>query len=144
MPGLPSTCTSCLFKREPALPLYERGYDKTYLESLLRFLDWLIRLPEAAEQKLDYEIEQLKGEESMPFVTHWERRGEKRGRREGRKESLLETVLRQLKKKLGELDTQARAQIELLSVPALTELAEALLDFSEAEDLELWLARKSE
>lgn len=78
----------------------------------------------------------------MPFVTHWERRGERRGRKEGRKEGILETVLPQLKKKVGEMDAEIKAQVEKLSLARLTQLSEALLDFSELTDLEAWLNQK--
>lgn len=131
-------------KRELALLVYNRGDSSEYVGSLLRFLDWLIRLPEGAEEKLGKEIEALKGEKRMPYITSWERIAEKRGRKEGRKESLLKVVLSQLRKKLGRLDAEVKANIETLSLPALTQLAEALLDFSEVADLEVWLGRKAE
>ena len=79
----------------------------------------------------------------MPYITSWERMGVKRGRKEGRKEGQLELVLRQLKKKLGTLDAKIKTRIERLSLARLTQLSEALLDFSQATDLERWLKRKA-
>ncbi len=122
-------------KRELTLLLYEHGYSKDYEESLLRFLDWLIRLPEEAEAKLSNEVEVLKGEKPMPYVTSWERRGEKRGRKEGQ----FELVLRLLKKKFGALDAKFETQIKRLSMTQLMLLAEELLDFSQVTQLESWL-----
>ena len=48
-------------------------------------------------------------------------------------------VLRQLRKRLGELDESATAQIESLPTNRLEELGEALLDFRTSEDLAAWL-----
>jgi hypothetical protein len=134
-------------KRELSLLLYERDFSTEYKQSLLRFLDWMFRLPAPVEVKLDKEIDALTGGKSMQFVTHWERRGEKRGRKlgrqEGRQEGLLEVVLRLLQKKFGELDARVEAQIKRLSLDRLVKLSEALLDFSQTRDLERWLKRNS-
>ena len=130
-------------KRELTLLLYARGYSDAYRNSLLRFLDWMIRLPAPAEQKLDKEIESLREGKTMSFVTHWERRGERRGRKLGRQEGQLELVLRLLQKKFGELDARVEAQIKRLSLTRLMQLAEALLDFAQLADSERWLKRKA-
>ena len=79
----------------------------------------------------------------MPYVTHWERRGEKRGRKEGEKQGLLDAIFRLLNRKLGKLDDKVQAQIEKLSVARLKKLVEDLLDFSQPDDLERWLKRKA-
>jgi hypothetical protein len=126
-------------KRELALLLYGRGYNDEDNESLLRFLNWMIRLPEPAERKLDNEIDAVTGGKHMQYVTTWERRGEKRGRQEGQ----LGLVLLQLHKKFGKLDARVEAQIKRLSQTRLTQLAEALLDFSQTKDLGIWLKRKT-
>jgi hypothetical protein len=126
-------------KRELSLLLYEHGYSQEYKESLLRFLDWLIKLPEGVEQKLDKEIEALRKEKRMPYITNWERIAEKRGRKQGQ----LKVVQRLLKKKLGDVDSETKVRVEKLSLTRLAQLAEALLDFTEVADLELWLERKT-
>jgi flagellar biosynthesis/type III secretory pathway protein FliH len=125
------------------LLLRERGYSAEATYSLLRFLDWLIRLPEELEQKLGDEIEEITEGKRMPYVTSWERRGEKRGKKIGEKQGTLDTVTLLLKRKFGKLDADVKAQIEKLSVPRLKRLAEALLDFSQPDDLERWLKRKA-
>jgi hypothetical protein len=136
-----------LVKRELIVLLQERGYSTEATRSLLRFLDWLIRLPEELDQKLENEFEEFTEGKPMPYVTSWERIAEKRGRKEGKKiaakETLLDTVLRQLKRKVGKLDNDIKLQLEKLSVVRLKKLAEALLDFSQPDDLERWLKRKA-
>ncbi|MCI0524692.1 MAG: DUF4351 domain-containing protein [Acidobacteria bacterium] len=132
-----------LVKRELLLLLGERGYSDEAIYSLLRFLDWLIRLPEELAQKLEDEIEEITEGKRMPYVTSWERRGEKRGKKIGEKQGLLDAVTLQLKRKFGKLDADIKARLEKLSVARLKKLVEALLDFSQPDDLERWLKRKA-
>ncbi len=132
-----------LVKRELILLLRERGYSAEAMYSLLRFLDWLIRLPEELEQKLGNEIEEIAEERPMPYITSWERRGRKEGMKIGEKQGTLDTVIRLLKRKFGKLDANVKAQIEKLSLARLKRLAEALLDFSQPDDLERWLKRRA-
>ncbi len=129
-------------------PKHLRGKRLTdKLAKVLRFLDWLIRLPEELGQKLEDEIEKITGGKRMPYVTSWERRGEKRGRKEGKKigvkQGLLDAIIRQLNRKLGKLDAEVKTQIEKLSVARLRKLFEDLLDFSQPADLERWLKRRA-
>lgn len=79
----------------------------------------------------------------MPYITSWERRGEKRGKKIGEKQGLLDAITLLLKRKFGKLDAEVKAQLEKLSVVRLKKLAEALLDFSQPDDLERWLKRRA-
>lgn len=65
--------------------------------------------------------------------------GLQEGLQEGRQEEALALVLRQLKRRLGELSNYQVERIRPLSVVQLEELGEALLDFSNVEDLEAFL-----
>jgi predicted transposase YdaD len=67
--------------------------------------------------------------------------GRKEGREEGREEGHLAVVLRLLTRRCGPLRADVTAQVQQLAPPELLDLAEALLDFSSAEDLTHWLAR---
>ncbi len=62
-------------------------------------------------------------------------RGLEQGRQQG--ESLL--ILRQLKRRLGQIEPEDENRIEQLSVEQLEALGEALLDFSNRDDLLAWL-----
>jgi len=70
-----------------------------------------------------------------PFVLIGERRGIRQGRQAG--ESAL--VLRQLRRRLGPLPEARCRAIELLSLPKIEALGEALLDFDSPDDLSRWL-----
>jgi hypothetical protein len=85
-------------KKELILLLLRKGYRKPEIRSLLRFLDWLVRLPEGLEKQLSLEIEEETGGKTMGYVTSWERiakkegmmKGKKAGKREGIKAGKLE------------------------------------------------------
>ncbi|MEB3218962.1 MAG: DUF4351 domain-containing protein [Nostocales cyanobacterium 94392] len=49
------------------------------------------------------------------------------------------TIIRQLNRRFGQLDSSLITKVKALSIEKLDELAEALLDFSEVDDLITWL-----
>jgi len=58
---------------------YRRGYGKEQIKTLLKFIDWIIRLPDALEGKISDEIISIEEEYKMPYVTTWERRAKEEG-----------------------------------------------------------------
>jgi hypothetical protein len=71
---------------------YESGYSKKAIETLLKFIDWLIRLPIGYQDKLSIEVIKLEEEYKMPYVTSWEKMGEEKGEKRGIKKGKLETA----------------------------------------------------
>jgi predicted transposase/invertase (TIGR01784 family) len=65
--------------------------------------------------------------------------GEQKGRQEGRQEGELALILRQLTRRVGTITPEVEAQVRRLSLTQLDNLGEALLDFSQASDLDAWL-----
>jgi len=130
---------------------FERGYERKQVLSLLRFIDWVIALPEDLEYRLNDEIEELEEGKKMPYVTSWERRaekrglelGEKRGEKRGKKEGRIDVILLLLEQRLGEVEDDAREFVGKLTLRRLDDLAVALLDFTEPADLEKWLKRNN-
>jgi len=68
-----------------------------------------------------------------------EERGREQGLEQGMKTGELEITLRQLRSRCGGLSATQEACIRDLALPQLEALAEALLDFQGADDLETWL-----
>jgi hypothetical protein len=70
--------------------------------------------------------------------------GEARGREQGLEQGLkigeLELTMRLLQRRCGGLTPSQEARIRALPLPQLEALAEAVLDFQAAADLEAWLA----
>ena len=69
-----------------------------------------------------------------------EQRGRELGLEQGLKTGELEITLRQLLRRCGALTAKQEARIRALPLPELEALAEALLDFQGADDLNAWLA----
>ena len=66
--------------------------------------------------------------------------GLEKGLEQGLKTGELEITLRQLRRRCGALTATQEARISALPLPLLEALAEALLDFQGADDLNAWLA----
>ncbi len=49
--------------------LYERGYSRERVLSLLRFIDWLLELPPGQEAAFRRDVEVYEEEQAMPYVT---------------------------------------------------------------------------
>ncbi len=71
---------------------------------------------------------------------HHEARGRQQGLEQGLKTGELELTIRLLQRRCGGLTPSQEARIRALPLPQLEALAEALLDFQAAADLEAWLA----
>ncbi|MCC3528029.1 MAG: Rpn family recombination-promoting nuclease/putative transposase [Microcoleus sp. PH2017_22_RUC_O_B] len=65
--------------------------------------------------------------------------GRQLGLLEGRKDEALSLLTRLLTRRIGPIAPEIQEQIQTLSVEELEDLGEALLDFSEASDLNNWL-----
>lgn len=66
-----------------------------------------------------------------------------KGLQQGKQEGELAVVLRQLTRRIGSVDTEVQERLRGLSTFQLEDLAEALLDFSDATDLANWLRDRS-
>lgn len=66
-------------------------------------------------------------------------KGLQQGLQQGKQEGELAVVLRQLTRRIGTVDTEVQERLRGLSIAQLEDLAEALLDFSDATDLANWL-----
>jgi hypothetical protein len=77
---------------------YEIGYSKEDIRVLLKFIDWLISLPEGLNKQLSKKIEKLEEDYKMPYVTSWERIAKKEGVKIGVKKEKIETASRLLKR----------------------------------------------
>ena len=82
---------------------YKSGYSREQIDALLKFIDWIIRLPEDLSRELSIEISKFEEEYKMAYVTSWERIAKKDGIQEGIQEGIQ--VGRQEGIKDGKLDT---------------------------------------
>ena len=120
-----------------AKSLYQRGWSRTDILELFRFIDWMLRLPEALEERLWSEIRRFEEVQKMPYVTSVERIGIRKGIAQGLEKGLeqglereRQLLLRLIHKRFGpEVARQSEALLAgIADAQRLEDLGEALLD----------------
>ncbi len=109
-------------------------------------IHWVLILPEAFERSFWQELQEFEEERKVTYVTNAERFGFERGIEQGIEQGLQHErslILRQLNRRVGMIAPETEAQIRTLSLIQLEELGEALLDFSQPSDLNVWLRSHS-
>ena len=116
--------------------LLRRGFPRSDVEALFRFLDWLITLPPGLEEQFDAVVRTLEEEPSMTFVTGIERRALARGIAEGKAEGKAEVVGQLACKRLGKPSEAAVAWLaRFVTETDLDALLDRLLVVESWEDL---------
>jgi hypothetical protein len=106
-----------------AKSLYRRGYGRQDILELFRLIDWMVNLPEAAEQEFKKEIQRFEEENRMPYVTSFERLARKEGISQGIAEGILqkgrEDVIEVLDVRFGEVPSEVVEKINAIADPSL-------------------------
>ena len=105
--------------------LYRYSYDRDDVLKLLRFIDWLIRLPSALEHALRQELAELEEQTKMSYVTSWERFAREEGIQKGEQRGEAKALLRQIQFKFGPVTPDIESRIQT----------------AEPAQLEVWLTR---
>ena len=119
--------------------LYQRGYQRQDILELLRFIDWMLRLPEKLELQLRRDFTLIEEEQKMKYVTSWERFAEARGielgeaRGEARGEA--KTLLKLLKLKFGTVPEEAEEKINSADKVQLDYWVEKILTAQSVDSL---------
>lgn len=127
-------------KREMISLLYRYRYGRDDVLKLLRFIDWLIRLPDELERELRAELMVLAEEKSMAYVTSFERFAREEGL-DSERQLLLRLVRRRFNAGVMEHSRPLLGAIAEMKV--LEDLAEALLDCTDGEAWLAMLARQT-
>lgn len=88
--------------------LYQQGFEREDVLNLLAFVDWVLTLPQDLEREFLFEVEQLEAEQSMQYVTSFERSGIEKGKLE----ALLKGIALGLKLKFSESGQNLLPEIE--------------------------------
>lgn len=101
--------------------LYERGWDRSRVRKLFKFIDWLMRLPRDLAIQFRSQVDALQQEKNMPYVSSFEElsrlEGREEGREEGRLEALRLAIVDMLEARFGLLPPEIAAQIR--GIPSL-------------------------
>jgi len=115
-----------------AKSLYRRGYSRRDIMELFRLIDWMVNLPEAAEEEFKKEIQHFEEENQMPYVTSVERLARQEGLSQGIAEGIIqngrEVILDVLEVRFQEVPTEVIQKINQIEDPTLlkTILREAI------------------
>jgi predicted transposase YdaD len=80
-------------------------------------------------------LKRYEQDKQMPYITSIERMGIEQGRKEGERS----LIFRLLSRRVGVVPERLTARIEQLPIAQLESLGEALLDFTQLDDLVQWL-----
>jgi predicted transposase YdaD len=123
-----------------ALVQLQQNEQLVELESLLGFFASFVLETELVQQIMRWDMTVLR---ESPWYLEIQQEGEQRGRLEGEQRGKLEgeqsVILRQLARRIGNVTPDQQAQIRALSIYQLEALAEALLGFSQPDELTNWL-----
>ena len=94
--------------------LLGRGYPRKQIKQLLRFVDWVLTLPDEEEQEvrqvLEREVKQMK-----KYVTSWERMAKAEGKLEGKLEALRTTICEIIELRFGSVPPHLRELVNHLT-----------------------------
>ncbi len=107
--------------------LYEGGWQRRDVLELLRFIDWVLKLPPLLETRFDDELARLETEKKMRYVTSWERKGFLRGE--------ASVLKRLLKRRFERLPEWVDERLERASREELDGWADRILEAKALEDV---------
>ena len=102
---------------------------------LLRFIDWLNRLPRRLELALRQELADLEEQIKMSYVTSWERFAREEGREEGEQRGEAKALLRLLQVKFGPMPPDIESRVQTAEPAQLDVWLTRILTAATPEDL---------
>jgi len=118
--------------------------DPARMQLISGFVDTYLKLNRSEELEFEQEISTFtpsEQESGMEIITSWMEKGIERGIERGIEQGFIrekELILRQIKRKLGEIDSELETEIKALDIERVEALGEALLDFNSVQDLTDW------
>jgi len=107
--------------------LYERGLARQDILDLFRFIDWVMTLPEALENRFRDDVIRFEAEMSMPYITSIERRGIEQGKR-----AVLRRLLTQ---RFGVLPSWVELRLDTARAEQLDAWTDRLIESSDLDEL---------
>ncbi|MCP3963278.1 MAG: DUF4351 domain-containing protein [bacterium] len=115
--------------------LYQGGYQQRDVLELLRFIDWLLKLPTELDAQFGQEIERLEAETRMQYVTTWERKGIEKGIEKGIQQGEASLLRRQLARRFDRLPDWVEQRLAGASRDELETWADRVLEARALEDV---------
>jgi hypothetical protein len=123
--------------------LYERQQSREEIVSLFHLIDWMLHLPEKHEIIFEADLESVKAEPNMPYVSSFEKRaldrgeaiGEARGEERGLEKGLRQSLESLLELRFGPLPSWAVEQLGKAPTAVLSAWMPRVLDAPKLEDV---------
>ena len=122
-------------KREIIWLLYQYRYAREDVLALLRFIDWMLRLPRVLELELRDEMITFEESSKMSYVMSYERFALERGEQLGMQRGETKALLRQIQAKFGSPTPEQLQRIESAEIPQLDAWIDRILTASTLEEL---------
>ncbi len=126
-------------KKQLLTVLFEKKYTKKRIEALIKFIDWMLQLPETLDQHIEDAIIETTGGKRMPYVTSWERRAAERAAEKAKKEGLAEGLTEGIEKGLeeGTMKTKIETARKMLGEGLDIEVIERVTGLDKGKILQL-------
>lgn len=111
--------------------LYDGGWERQNVLELLRFIDWVLKLPPELESRFKDEAKRLETEKNMRYVTSFERLG----REEGFLQGEASVIKRQLKRRFERLPKWVEERLEQATRDELEGWADRVIEAKALEDV---------
>jgi len=111
--------------------LYQKGFDKNKVHELLRFIDWLIQVPEEIMIQYHNQIEEIEWEQKMTYITSFEKYGFHMGQQSGESKAL--NIL--LKQKFKTIPQKYKKLIQIAKSEELATYLKRVLSANTLEEI---------
>ncbi|MBF0427907.1 MAG: hypothetical protein HQL94_03225 [Magnetococcales bacterium] len=108
--------------------LYKRGFSQQQIVNLFHFIDWVLALPEAIDQRFWHELNQFEESQKMPYISSVERIGQKKGILIGRQEGKAEMLLHLIQRRFGMVPEAIHKQVFSANLTNLDIWIDRILD----------------
>ena len=115
--------------------LYRRGYQRTDILELLRFIDWVLTLPPGLEDQLWTEIQSFEEEKRMHYLASFERVAQQKGIELGIGQGQARLLTSQLEQRFGPLPEPQAKRIQSATPEKLENWGLRLLDAASLDDV---------
>ena len=132
--------------------LYQRGFQREDVLELLRFIDWIMILPEELALSFDDEMEKFERSKKMPYVSSFEKRWMKKGLNQGLSQGLsqgasqeaMTSVFDALETRFGTVSESLAERIQKVKdVEQLRRLLRRAIQVASPQEFELELDRST-
>ena len=119
--------------------LYKKGFSKQDIINLMRFIDWVIEIPQDLEPLFDKEMEIFEKEEKMYYITQMQRPSYEKGQEEGEKKGIAKIISKLIAKKFDSQVRRELPRLRNLHQDDLMELAEQILILNSLNAVHTWI-----